>query len=167
MKNNILEYKGYHTRIEFDAETSTLRGKIEGIGDFVDFSSDDLSNVECEFHAAVDDYLEFCEEVGKEPDKEYKGTFNVRVTPELHKQLAVKAYKEEQSLNAVVEKAIELYLKGVTNSIVQERTIYMLPPEFMQKTPRVQKPIMVSENFLSDQNTGGNNIIMSYRGMMN
>lgn len=70
MKKNVLEYKGYHTTIEFDAETFILRGKIEGINDLVNFESNDPKNIEQEFHTAVDDYLAFCQEVGKEPDKE-------------------------------------------------------------------------------------------------
>ena len=39
MMNNMMEYKGYHTKIEFDAESMTLRGKIEGINDYVDFEA--------------------------------------------------------------------------------------------------------------------------------
>lgn len=62
---SILEYKGYHTKIEFDSEEFVLRGKIEGINDFVDFESNDLSTIEKEFHEAVDDYLEFCKEIGQ------------------------------------------------------------------------------------------------------
>lgn len=84
MKKDVLEYKGYHTKIEFD-----VRGKIEGINDYVDFECEKICDVEKEFHAAVDSYLEFCEEVGKQLEKEYKGTFNVRISPELHKRLAV------------------------------------------------------------------------------
>lgn len=83
---NIMEYKGYHTKIEFDVKSMTLRGKIEGINDYVDFEANDISGIEDEFHSAVDDYLEFCEEVGKNPEKEYKRTFNVRISPELHRK---------------------------------------------------------------------------------
>ena len=108
--NNILEYKGYHTRIEFDVDALALRGKIEGIGDLVNFESDSVEGIEKEFHSAVDDYLEFCREVGKEPDKEYKGMFNVRISPELHRNLAIRAFKDGNTLNATVEKAIEEYL---------------------------------------------------------
>ena len=54
------------------------------------------------FYAAVDDYLEFCKEVGKDPEREYKGTFNVRISPELHKKLALRAFKDGCSLNAEV-----------------------------------------------------------------
>lgn len=107
--NNIFEYKGYHTKIEFDSKDLTLRGKIEGINDLVNFESDSLPNIEKEFHMAVDEYLEFCKEVGKEPDKEYKGTFNVRISPELHKKLALISLKNGDSLNASVEKAIREY----------------------------------------------------------
>ena len=107
---NVLEYKGYHTKIEFDSESLVVRGKIEGIKDFVDFECADLSKVEEAFHEAVDEYLEFCKEVGREPDKEYKGTFNIRITPELHKKLVVVAMKNGDTLNATVEKAITKYV---------------------------------------------------------
>ena len=105
-KNNILEYKGYHTKIEFDSENLILRGKIEGINDFVNFECENMKDVENEFHEAVDDYLEFCKEVGKE----YKGTFNVRIDPDLHKKLAHLASKNGDTLNASVEKAIREYV---------------------------------------------------------
>lgn len=107
---NVLEYKGYHAKVEFDSEELVLRGKIEGINDLVNFECKDICNVEREFHAAVDDYLKFCEEVGKVPDKEYKGTFNIRISPELHKKLAIVALQNGDTLNATVEKAITKYV---------------------------------------------------------
>jgi len=109
---NVLEYKGYHTKIEFDHETMTLRGKIEGINDFIDFECDNLENVEKEFHEAVDDYLEFCSEVGKNPEKEYRGSFNVRISPELHRKMAVCAFRDGCSLNSEIEKAILSFLNA-------------------------------------------------------
>ncbi len=68
--NSIIEYKGYHTKIEFEAETETLRGKIEGINDYIDFEANTIPDIIKEFHAAVDDYLDFCVEVGKKPEKD-------------------------------------------------------------------------------------------------
>lgn len=119
MKENMLEYKGYHTIVRYNAETGVLRGVIEGINDFVDFQTDDLNEVKNEFYRAVDDYLEFCAEVGKEPEKEYKGTFNVRIKPELHKKLVLRALENDESLNSVVEKAISAYLSDhIVNRIV-------------------------------------------------
>ncbi|MBQ8281038.1 MAG: type II toxin-antitoxin system HicB family antitoxin [Lachnospiraceae bacterium] len=123
MKKDVLEYKGYHTKIEFDAEGLVLRGKIEGINDFVDFECENLCDVEKEFHAAVDSYLEFCEEVGKQPEKEYKGTFNVRISPELHKRLAIEALKNGDTLNASVEKAIIAYVSNVVPVMENSRNL--------------------------------------------
>lgn len=113
MKDNVLEYKGYHTSITYDAHAARLRGVIHGIDDHIDFSSDKVEEIEQEFHKAVDDYLEFCAEVGKVPCKEYKGVFNVRVKPALHKELAQISEKDGETLNAVVERALQLFVKNV------------------------------------------------------
>ena len=117
---NLMEYKGYHTKIEFDVESMSLRGKIEGINDYIDFEAADIASIEEEFHAAVDDYIEFCIEVGKEPEKEYKGTFNVRIAPDLHKKLALRAFMDGRSLNSEVEAAIAAF---VDNNQLQTRAL--------------------------------------------
>ena len=111
--NSTLEYKGYCTRIEFDADAMLLHGKIEGINDLVTFECEDSSRIEAEFHAAVDDYLDFCKEVGKEPEKEYRGLFNVRIRPDLHKRIAAEAVKKNISMNALVEQAISSYVNVI------------------------------------------------------
>jgi len=110
MMSNILEYKGYYTKIEYSAEDKVLYGKVEGINDLVNFESYSLNEIESEFHRAVDDYLDMCKEVGKEPDKVYKGLFNVRIAPELHRKLSILAFQNGESLNQVVEKAIRSYI---------------------------------------------------------
>ena len=53
----MLEYKGYHTVVRYNATDGTLRGIIEGINDYVDFQTTCIADVEKEFHCAVDDYL--------------------------------------------------------------------------------------------------------------
>ena len=65
-----------------------------------------------EFHAAVDDYLDFCKEVGKEPDREYSGSFNVRISSELHRKASFMAMEEGITLNRFVEEAIERHVSG-------------------------------------------------------
>lgn len=109
---DILEYKGYHTKINFISESGTLRGKVEGINDYVDFETENASDVENEFHKAVDDYLDFCKEVGKEPEKEYRGCFNVRIDSSLHKKLAIESIKFDESINSIVEQALYSYFSG-------------------------------------------------------
>lgn len=106
MNNNILEYKGYFTKIEYSAEDKVLYGKIEGINDLVNFESDSLDQIETEFHQAVDDYLAFCKDLGQEPNKPYKGLFNVRISPELHRKAAITASLHGETLNAFVANAI-------------------------------------------------------------
>lgn len=54
----------------------------------------------------MDDYLEFCAEIGKKPEKEYSGLFNVRIPPELHKEISMLAQAEGVTLNKAVEQAI-------------------------------------------------------------
>lgn len=136
-KSNILEYKGYHTKVEFDSEDMLLSGKIEGINDLVTFECEDIKDVEREFHEAVDDYLVFCREVGKEPEKEYKGTFNVRISSELHKSLARLAFQNGDTLNASVEKAISEYVsKGKKQEVKYKSKIIpiALPQEDTPKS---------------------------------
>lgn len=108
--NNLLHYKGYSAKPEYSAADKVFYGKILGIDDLVDFYSDNAKSIELEFHKAVDDYLAFCKEIGKNPQKEYTGTFNVRITPELHRKLSVIAQSEGISLNKVVEQAISSFV---------------------------------------------------------
>lgn len=107
MKNSdLLRYKGYSARPEYSAEDRIFYGKILGISDLVDFQSENAKDLEEEFHKAVDDYLEFCAEIGKQPQKEYSGLFNVRIPPELHREVSAFAQAEGVTLNKAVEQAI-------------------------------------------------------------
>jgi len=127
MMNNILEYKGYHTRIEFDSEDMILYGKIEGIKDLVTFESESIETISDEFHSAVDDYLDYCNRIGKIPDKEFKGSFNIRVTPQIHKDAFIKALKNGQSLNSYVTRALEKDL--YENRELTTNIIFVRPEE--------------------------------------
>lgn len=118
MSNNILKYRDYQTKIEYSAEDKVLFGKIEGIGDLVLFDSESASEIEKEFHNAVDGYLSFCKEEGKEPDKPYSGSFNVRINPELHRGIAALAFSDGISLNRAVENAIGEYINAAPNDVV-------------------------------------------------
>lgn len=68
MKNgDLLYYKGYSAKPEYSATDRIFYGKILGISDLADFQSENAKELEDEFHKAVDDYLAFCKEIGKEP----------------------------------------------------------------------------------------------------
>ena len=102
---NMLEYKGYYGTAEYSAEDHCLYGKLAYIRDLVNYEATTVKNLEKAFKEAVDDYLTFCREQKKEPNVPFKGTFNVRVSPDLHRRATIAA--GEQSLNAFVSAAIE------------------------------------------------------------
>ncbi len=113
MKNSdLLRYKGYSARPEYSSEDHIFYGTILGIDDSVDFQSESAKDLEEEFHKSVDDYLEFCEEIGKIPQKEYSGMFNVHISPELHKKISILAQAEGVTLNKAVEQAIRAMVQG-------------------------------------------------------
>jgi predicted HicB family RNase H-like nuclease len=65
-----------------------------------------VDELEASFFAAVDEYLNDCDRLGKDPDKPFSGRFNLRIPPELHRQAVIVAEKEGVSLNAFVEKTL-------------------------------------------------------------
>ena len=69
MVNNVIKYKGYYTMINYSSEDNVYCGKIEGIDDLITFESDNASNIENEFHKAVNDYILYCEKIGKKSSK--------------------------------------------------------------------------------------------------
>lgn len=108
--SDILEYKGYYAKPLYSIEDKVIYGKLLGIGDLITFESEDASTVEMEFQDAVDDYLAFCKDIKKEPEKAYKGSFNIRVKPEIHKNAVITAAAQDITLNELVEAAMEEYL---------------------------------------------------------
>jgi predicted HicB family RNase H-like nuclease len=108
--NDVLEYKGYYASVHFSSEDDVFYGKIVAIDDLVNFEGGSVKELKKAFHEAVNDYLETCASIGKEPNKTYKGTFNVRISTDLHKAAAVYAASENISLNDFVKKAIRYAL---------------------------------------------------------
>lgn len=107
---DVFEYNGYSGSIQTSLEDRCLFGKILFINDLVTYEAETITDLESEFIAAVDDYLLTCKEMGKDAQRPFKGSFNVRITPELHRKAALEAIKEEISLNELVDKAINAYV---------------------------------------------------------
>ena len=103
---NTIEYKGYIGSIEYSAEDKCFFGKLEMIDDLVTFEATNAQDLEDNFHTVVDDYLETCKILGREPQKVYKGVFNVRIEPELHKKVYQEALKAGISLNSFVRQTL-------------------------------------------------------------
>lgn len=107
-----MSYKGYLGSVECSFEDNCLFGRLLHVNDLVNFEADSPATLQESFEQAVDDYVETCEQLGKEPDKAFKGSFNVRVTPELHKNAVVVATQEEISLNEFVVQALQEKIHG-------------------------------------------------------
>ena len=108
--SNQLQYKGYSGNIMFSEEDEVFHGKVTGIKSLVSFEGDSVSTITEDFHNAVDEYLDFCAENDIKPEKQFKGSFNIRITPLLHRQLAHYSSSIGKSLNSVVEEAIHGYI---------------------------------------------------------
>ena len=104
--SNTMEYKSYVGSVEFSESDGVFFGKVMGIRAMISYEGTTAKELVEDFHGAVDDYLELCEEEGKEPERAYKGSFNVRVSPELHKQAVIYASSRQMSLNSLVESAL-------------------------------------------------------------
>jgi predicted HicB family RNase H-like nuclease len=108
---NMMEYKGYYARIEYSDEDECFFGTIAGIADVISFEGNSPVELKAAFADAVEDYLDTCKRYGKEPQKAYKGSFNVRINPELHKRAVLSAMSDHISLNQLVERAVADYVE--------------------------------------------------------
>ena len=104
--SNTMEYKNYVGSVELSESDGVFFGKVMGIRAMISYEGTTAKELVEDFHGAVDDYLELCEAEGKEPERAYKGSFNVRVSPELHKQAVIYASSRQMSLNSLVEAAL-------------------------------------------------------------
>jgi predicted HicB family RNase H-like nuclease len=97
---NTLTYKGYTARIDFDERDNILVGRLLGINDVIGFHADNGVMLRAAFEEAVDDYLEACKEVGKQPDKPANGKLLLRIPTDVHAAALITAKSKGKSLNA-------------------------------------------------------------------
>ena len=102
----MMEYKGYLGSVEYDAEAKIFHGDIINTRDVITFQGTSVDEIEQAFIDSIEDYIAWCNKDGVEPEKPYSGRFNVRLPPELHRQIAIMAKKRRISLNSFVEKAV-------------------------------------------------------------
>ncbi|HME45593.1 MAG TPA: type II toxin-antitoxin system HicB family antitoxin [Syntrophorhabdales bacterium] len=107
-----MTYKTFIGSVHYSEDDGIFYGKLEAINDLVTFEGKSVAELKNAFREAVDDYIRTCRELGREPQKPFKGTFNVRVPAEVHRKAALEAVKEGISLNEFVQKAIVRELSG-------------------------------------------------------
>ncbi len=104
--NNIMKHKGYSAKIEYDADLDLFRGEILGLSGGADFYGADPAALRQAFADSLAVYLQVCAEQGIEPKKQFSGKFNLRISPQLHERLALRAQAEGKSLNAMAQELL-------------------------------------------------------------
>ncbi|HRN68782.1 MAG TPA: type II toxin-antitoxin system HicB family antitoxin [Promineifilum sp.] len=103
----MMEYKGYIVRVEIDNDAGILHGEVINTRDVITFEGTSIDELRQALADSVEDYLAFCAERGEEPDKPFSGKFSLRVDPELHRQITVKAKLADKSVNSWITETLE------------------------------------------------------------
>ncbi len=109
----MMTYKGYTGSVHYDDDERIFYGKLEFIRDLVNYEGTDVDSLRSAFEEAVDGYLDLCRQEGRQPEQPFKGSFNVRMSSQLHRRVALCAKEKGANLNQVVKEALEQYLAGV------------------------------------------------------
>lgn len=104
---DLLRYKEFLGTVHYSTDDDIFYGKIEGINDLVTFEGSTVKELKTAFHEAVEDYLTLCKELNRNAHKTYKGSFNIRINPDLHREASRIAILEGQSLNQLIQEAIK------------------------------------------------------------
>jgi len=107
--NNMMEYKGYYSNPRYSAEDNIFWGKLDGISDSISFEGTSVNELQAAFAEAVDDYLDTCERNGMTPKTPFRGRFEINITPDLHKKIAVFAANRDVSMDHAVETVLKRY----------------------------------------------------------
>jgi len=98
----MLNYKGYIGYVEFDDENELFFGEVINTKDVITFQSDTAHGLKQAFIDSIEDYIEFCRQRNESPEKPFSGKFNLRIPPELHREIYMAAKQAGTSLNSWV-----------------------------------------------------------------
>ncbi|MDU9050251.1 MAG: type II toxin-antitoxin system HicB family antitoxin [Candidatus Electrothrix sp. Rat3] len=104
---NIMTYKGYSAKINFDGRDNIFWGKVIGIKDSITFEGETVVQLTEDFYSAVDHYLADCKKEERTPDKPYSGKLTLRIAPSVHAELSAAAAHAGKSLNKWVADTLE------------------------------------------------------------
>ncbi len=107
---DMMNYKGYYGSVHYDDDDLVFHGKLMFIRALVNYEGKDVIGLKKSFQEAVDDYLFMCKQENIEPEKPFKGTFNVRTGSSLHRKAALFAKEQGINLNNVIKEALGQYL---------------------------------------------------------
>ena len=103
----MMKYKGYFGEVKYDSDAKIFHGEVIGLKDVITFQAKTVDELEKAFKDSINDYLKWCIERNEKPEKTYSGKIHVRMEPDLHAQLALKAAKKSISLNELITKLLK------------------------------------------------------------
>ena len=110
--NNIIRYRGYWAEVQYSDEDGCFWGKIEGLKNTsITFEGDTVKKLKKDFKQAIDFYIDNCKANNEEPEKQCKGSLNVRLGVELHNKAKMKSIEQHISINELIKNAVIAYLK--------------------------------------------------------
>ena len=112
----MLTFKGYTGHLDIDDEAGILFGRVLDIQDVITFKGHTVEEAKQAFEDSIDDYLEFCQELGQEPDKAFSGNLPFRTTPERHRKVFIAAAKAGKSMNAWMDEILEKAADQIINA---------------------------------------------------
>ena len=96
---NVMTYKGYIARIEFDSRDNIFVGRVLGVEDNITFHGTTVKELRADFEAAINHYIADCKATGRKPFKPASGKLMLRVSPEIHAKALTMAKASGKSLN--------------------------------------------------------------------
>lgn len=102
-----MKYKGYYGHVVYDDDAKIFHGEVINTRAIITFQGESVSEIEIAFKDSVDDYLDWCSERNKKPEKPFSGKFVLRISPELHREINLHAKKENLSLNSYIERTLK------------------------------------------------------------
>lgn len=124
----MLEYKGYIGKVDFDDEVEIFHGEVLNLRDIITFQGRSVTELRKAFKDSINDYLEFCAERHEDPEKPLSGNFTLRLDPELHRKIYLKARISNKSLNSLVTEILMSTLDKESG-----------PPLYSKKKHRITK----------------------------
>ena len=110
--DNIMKYRGYWAEIKYSDEDECFCGEVEGLKNTaISFEGTTVNELKKDFKNAIDNYLSLCEKDNEEPEKQCKGSLNVRLGTKLHNEAKIKSIEQNISINELIKDAVILYLK--------------------------------------------------------
>ena len=105
--SSYLNYKDYVGAVKWSPKDKIFRGNVVGIKTPITFEGNSVITITEGFQNAIDKYLKFCALNNKEPEKSFRGSFNVHIDAELHRKVALEASKRGVTLNEYIEDIIQ------------------------------------------------------------